>query len=53
METINEEKKINKIGRQLDMNELEQVVGGGIRTEESYEQPEEDEWYNKDGIWME
>ena len=28
METINDEKKINRIGRQLDMNKLEQVTGG-------------------------
>ena len=46
----NKEREDNKkLGRVLNMDELELVTGGGMRTEESYETPEEDEWYNKDG----
>ena len=48
-------KENKKMGRQLNMEELEQVTGGGMRTEESHQIPEEDEWYNEDGnkwIWI-
>ncbi len=47
---IDQEKDRNNrmIGRSLDMDDLEKVVGGG-RTEESYADPSQDDWYTEDG----
>ena len=51
----NQDNNNNELGCSLNMDDPELVTGGGMRTEESYELPEEDEWYNKEGtewIWM-
>ena len=45
----NKQNTNNKMGKQLNMDDLEKVTGGGMRTEESYEQPEEDDWYDIEG----
>ncbi len=46
----NNEKQDNsrKLGKALNMDDLEKVTGGG-RTEESYNDPSQDDWYTEDG----
>lgn len=47
-EDRDQELNSRKMGRSLDMDDLEKVVGGG-RTEESYADPSQDDWYTEDG----
>lgn len=46
----NNEKQDNKrkLGKALSMEDLEKVTGGG-RTEESWKDPSQDDWYTEDG----
>ena len=46
----NNEKQDNKrkLGKALSMEDLEKVTGGG-RTEESWNDPSQDDWYTEDG----